>query len=78
MARGYKRSSDEIIGMIRNLLESATVRADRPVIEAGLAMLEAGGNFADSILAFEGRRLGGTVFVSFDRKALELIATSER
>ena len=77
MARGYKRSSDEIVGMIRNLLESATVRADRPVIEAGLAMLEAGGDFADGVIAFEGSRLGGTVFVSFDRKALELIAASD-
>ena len=76
MARGYKRTSGEIPGMMRNLLEGATVRVDRPAIEAGLVILEAGGDFADGVIAFEGGRLGGTVFVSFDRKALKPIAAS--
>lgn len=40
--------------MIRSLLESAAVRVDRPAIEAGLAMLVAGGDFADGVIAFEG------------------------
>jgi predicted nucleic-acid-binding protein len=57
MARGYKRTSGEILGMIRNLLEGATVRVDRPAIEAGLVILEAGGDFADGVIAFEGGRL---------------------
>ena len=51
--------------MIRSLLDSATVQVDRPAVEAGLAVLEAGGNFADGVIAFDGRRLGGEVFVSF-------------
>ena len=49
---------------------------DRPAVEAGLALLEAGGDFADGVIAFEGRRLGGTVFASFDRRASELIAAN--
>ena len=32
-----------------------------------------GGDFADGIIAFDGRRLGGTVFVSFDRRAVALV-----
>ena len=35
--------------------------ADRPAIEAGPAMLAAGGDFADGVIAFESRRLDGVV-----------------
>jgi predicted nucleic-acid-binding protein len=76
LARGYKREAREIIEAIRRLVESATVRVDRPAVGAGLAVLEAGGDFADGVIAFEGRRLGGTVFTSFDRAATELIAAT--
>jgi len=37
------------------------------------ALLEAGGDFADGVIAFEGRRLGGDVFISFDRRAVAMI-----
>lgn len=37
-------------------------------------MLKAGGHFADGVIAHEGRRLGGEIFVSFDRAAVELLA----
>ena len=36
-------------------------------------MLEADGDFADGVIAFEGNWLGGEVFISFDRKAVELL-----
>jgi len=52
------------------------VRLDRPAVDAGIAVLEAGGDFADGVIAFEGRRLGGVVFTSFDRTAVELIAAT--
>ena len=74
LMRGYRRPAREVLGMIRSLIESATVRVDRPAVEAGLAILEAGGDFADGVIAFEGRRLGGEVFTSFDRTAIRLIA----
>lgn len=76
LTRGYRRAASEVLGMIRSLLDSATVQVDRPAVEAGLVMLEAGGDFADGVIAFEGRRLGGSVFTSFDRKAVELIAAT--
>lgn len=37
-------------------------------------MLEAGGDFADGIMAHEGARSGGDTFVSFDRKAVALLS----
>ncbi len=76
LMRGYRRSASEVLGMIKSLLESATVHVDRPAVEAGLTMLEAGGDFADGVIAFEGQRLGGEVFTSFDRTAIELIAAT--
>jgi predicted nucleic-acid-binding protein len=76
LLRGYGRSAGEIAGSIRDLADSANVHLDRPAVEAGLAILEAGGDFADGIIAFDGRRLGGPVFVSFDRRAVELIAAT--
>jgi hypothetical protein len=58
------------------LVDSASVQVDRPAVDAGLAVFEAGGDFADGVIAFEGCRLGGQVFASFDRRAIELIAAT--
>jgi len=56
---------------IRALSETENVLIDRPASEAGLAVLACGGDFADGVIAFEGRRLGGEVFVSFDVDAVK-------
>jgi predicted nucleic-acid-binding protein len=74
LSRGYRRAAKDIAAAIRKLAASATVRADRPALEAGLVLLEAGGDFADGVIAFEGRRLGGEVFASVDRTAIRLVA----
>jgi predicted nucleic-acid-binding protein len=76
LRRGYARSTGEIATAIRHLEDSAVVRVDRSAVEAGLAVLDAGGDFADGVIAFDGRRLGGSVFCSFDREAVELIVAS--
>ncbi len=34
-------------------------------------LLDAGGDFADGVIAHDGQMLGGDVFVSFDRKAVK-------
>ena len=60
----------DIASAIRTLLATANVKTNRPAVEAGLAMLEAGGDFADGIIAYEGSWLGGETFVSFDKKAV--------
>ena len=46
---------------------------NRPTLEAGLLMLEAGGDFADGVIAYEGKWLGGETFVSFDKQAVALL-----
>ncbi|MGT2464641.1 hypothetical protein ACVOMV_02800 [Mesorhizobium atlanticum] len=38
-----------------------------------MAVLDAGGEFADGVIAFDGQWLGGETFVSFDRKAVKLV-----
>ena len=76
LLRRYGRSAGDIAGSIRDLADSTNVRLDRPAVDAGLAILEAGGDFADGVIAFEGRRLGGPVFASFDGRAVELIAAT--
>jgi predicted nucleic-acid-binding protein len=73
--RAYRRAAAEVIQAIMTMLDSPGVATDRPAVEAGLAMLAAGGDFADGVIAFDGRRLGGEVFVSFDRKAVDLVAS---
>lgn len=74
LGRGYRWSATNIFGFIATLLRSPNVQVDRSAADAGLEMLAAGGDFADGVIAFDGRRLDGDVFVSFDRKAVELIA----
>jgi predicted nucleic-acid-binding protein len=76
LRQGYRRSRQEIADCIRKLLASPTVRAERLAVDAGLAALDAGGDFADGVIAFTGHRLGGTAFASFDRKAVAVVAAA--
>jgi len=54
------------------LLQAGNVAMNRPAGEAGLAILEAAGDFAGGVIAYEGGWLGGEAFVSFDQQAVEL------
>ncbi len=74
LRRGAKLSKEDVAVTIRDLLDAGNVIMNRPAVEAGLAILEAGGDFADGIMAYEGNWLGGETFVSFDKKAVELLA----
>jgi predicted nucleic-acid-binding protein len=76
LMRGYKKSRAEAAASIRALLSISNVVADQPAVSAGLAMLDADGDFADGVIAFEGRRMGGEVFVTFDRGASDLLQAS--
>jgi len=70
LARGYRIAGADISAALRGLLASANVQTDRLAVEAGLALLEAGGDFADGVIAQQGASLGGYVFVSFDKDAV--------
>ena len=71
---GYRAPS--IARAIRLLLAAENVETDRQVAEAGLAMLDAGGDFADGVIAYEGKWLGADTFVSFDKKAVEMLSAA--
>ena len=72
LRRVYGLSSSSIALAIRALLATGNAVMNRPAVEAGLAFLEAGGDFADGIVAYEGHWLGGETFVSFEKKAVSL------
>lgn len=71
--RSYRVARPDISASIRRILDMRNVVANRPAIEAGLATIDAGGDFADGVIAFDGQWLGGETFVSFDRKAVKLV-----
>ena len=74
LSRGYCIPSAEIAETIRRLINSANVVVNRPAVEAGLAVLDADGDFADGVIAYEGNWLGADAFISFDRQAVKLLA----
>ncbi|CAM8622614.1 COG5611 Predicted nucleic-acid-binding protein, contains PIN domain [Oxalobacteraceae bacterium] len=74
LRRIYSFDGESISAAIRALLDTRNVMMNRPAVEAGLALLEAGGDFADGAMAYEGTWLGGESFVSFDKQAVELLA----
>jgi len=73
--QGYKIRPVDIAETIRGLLNSSNIAVNRSTAEAGLAMLDAGGDFADGVIAYEGNWLGADTFVSFDKKAVRLMET---
>lgn len=72
--RVYDFQSPYVANAIRALIAAANVEVNRPAVEAGLSILETGGDFADGIIAYEGNWLGGETFVSFDKKAVALLS----
>ncbi len=75
LSRGYQIPLPDIAETIRRLINSANVVVNRPAAEAGLAFLDARGDFADGVIAYEGDWLGANVFVSFDRQAVRHLRT---
>src|SRR5689334_17540495 len=75
LSQGYKIPAPQIADAIRRLINSANVMVNRQAVEAGLALLDAGGDFADGAIAYEGQWLGADTFVSFDKKAVKLMET---
>lgn len=71
--RSYKVEQTDVAATIRSLINATNIVVNRPAAEAGLALLEAGGDFADGVIAYDGKWLGADTFVSFDRKAVKLL-----
>jgi predicted nucleic-acid-binding protein len=73
LSQGYKIPSSDIAETIRRLINAANATVNRSAVEAGLALLDTGGDFADGVIAYEGNWLGADTFASFDRKAVKLL-----
>ena len=71
--RGYKISIADIASAIHQLLNTVNVVMDEPAVEAGLQVLNAGGDFADGVISYEGEFLGADNLVSFDKKAVAVL-----
>ena len=69
----YGFSHADVASAIRALFAPANVEMNRPAVEAGLSMLDAGGDFADGVIAYEGNWLGGQTFVPFDKQVVTLL-----
>ncbi len=78
LGRSYKLPKEEIASAMHKLLNAKNVIVDNAAVAAGLKVMDAGADFADGVIDYEGRWLGGEVFVSFDKKAVELIAGQGR
>ena len=73
LRQGYKKPAAEVADAIRRLLRSASVVTNQPAVEAGLELIETGGDFADGAVAYVGYWLGAEEFVSFDKQAVSLL-----
>lgn len=73
LRRIYRMPPEKIASALRKLLASANVVTERPAAEAGLWFHDQGGDFADGVIEFKGRTLGGATFASFDRDAVDIL-----
>ena len=73
LRRVYKFDQKDIAAALTALINASNVVVNRPAVDAGLAIHHSGGDFADGLIAYEGSWLGGETFVSFDKKAVNLI-----
>ena len=75
LSHRYGIARADIAATIRMFTTRDNVVTNHPAAEAALKLLEAGGDFADGAITYEGRWLGGDEFVSFDKKAVRLLTT---
>jgi predicted nucleic-acid-binding protein len=76
LRQGLRWTSADAARTLRVMLNDPRILADWDLIEAGLDLLEAGGDFADAVIAAEGRKLGAKRFVTFDRRAASRLEAS--
>lgn len=73
----YKIDRQDIAEQINAITNSDKVVVADDEVSAGLSLLEAGGDFADGVAAYVGRRMspnGAAAFASFDQTAVRLLS----
>jgi predicted nucleic-acid-binding protein len=72
---GYGYKSKEIQNGIIAILNLKKVLVKDDEVQAGLEMMEMGGDFADGVNEYVGRKMQeASIFVSFDKKAIKILA----
>jgi predicted nucleic-acid-binding protein len=74
LRRVYGFAASDCATSLEALMGSSGVAVDRPAVRAGLELLSAGGDFADGVIAYGGRALGGERLATFDREAARLLS----
>lgn len=74
LSRSYQISKADIATTFRKIIKNPKFKVDIHLIHTGLMMLELGGDFADGIVAAQGIEKESELFVSFDKKAIKLLA----
>ena len=78
LLRGYRYTPAQVAQAVRTLIQVRHVVCHTPAVLAGLALLEAEGDFADGAIAYDGELLGGPEFVTFDQQAARLLKAQKR
>jgi len=78
LLRGYRYTPAQVAQAVRTLIQVRHVVCHTPAVLSGLTALEAGGDFADGAIAYEGELLGGPEFVTFDQQAARLLKSQKR
>ncbi len=73
LKRAYRYRTDEIAEALHRIVTSHNVHVDRPSAEAGLRMLQHGGDFADGIVETDADRARCRHIVTLDREFAELL-----
>jgi predicted nucleic-acid-binding protein len=73
LLRLYKIPVEEVLNAIKVLISAQNVEVNRLAVEVGLRQLEEGGDFADAVIAYEGKWLGAETFVTLDKKAVDIL-----
>ena len=76
LRRAYGFTASECATSIEALIGSRGVAGDRQAGRAGLKLLSSGGDFADGVIAYGGRALGGEQLATFDRDAARLLSAA--
>jgi predicted nucleic-acid-binding protein len=74
----YALGRADVALALEALISGAHVVVDELAVEAGLALLKAGGDFADGVIAHVGLTMGGETFVSFDKRAISKLKAQGR
>lgn len=73
LRRLYRQSNQETAAKLEGFLRHPKLLYQTAEVEAGFALMRQGGDFADGVNEYAGRRMGAKIFVTFDKKAAKLL-----